>query len=330
MQDEAGWHGGRRRLVSLLIVLAAVVFLAVAVWVLPAYLAPRSAFDNDGDAVRAQNDARGMMLQGLGGLVLLLGAYVTWRQYQVNREGMQSNLRATAAQLEATQDQLVIAQEGQITERFTRAVDQLGSDQLVVRLGGIYGLERIAMNSPRDAATIAEVLSSYIRQRAPWPADDNRGEPHEGRDVPHLVTRAADVQAAVTVLARRSLRPEADERLRLLGVDLRRANLLKAQLAGADLEGTNLGRAWLRQARLDRADLTQANLQEADLADASLEGAELVGAFLRGANLEGASLVGADLTGADLDGAVADEATKWPQGFEPQRAGVTVNHSRNP
>ena len=67
MQDEAGWHGGRRRLVSLLIVLAAVVFLAVAVWVLPAYLAPRSAFDNDGDAVRAQNDARGMMLQGLGG-----------------------------------------------------------------------------------------------------------------------------------------------------------------------------------------------------------------------------------------------------------------------
>ena len=154
-------------------VVAAVTFLAVAVLVLPAYLAPRSAFDNDGDAVRAQNDARGMMLQGLGGLVLLLGAYVTWRQYQVNREAMQDNLRATAAHLKAAQDQLVIAQEGQITERFTRAVDQLGSDQLVVRLGGIYALERIAMNSPRDAATIAEVLSSYIRQHAPWPADGN-------------------------------------------------------------------------------------------------------------------------------------------------------------
>jgi hypothetical protein len=88
---------------------------------------------------------------------------------------MQDNLRATAAHLKAAQDQLVIAQEGQITERFTRAVDQLGSDQLVVRLGGIYALERIAMNSPRDAATIAEVLSSYIRQHAPWPADGNLG-----------------------------------------------------------------------------------------------------------------------------------------------------------
>jgi hypothetical protein len=328
MHDQVGGHAGRRRLVGLVILLAAVTLLAAAVLVLPAYLAPRSAFDNEGDAVRAQNDARGMMLQGLGGLVLLLGAYVTWRQYQVNREGMQDNLRATAAQLKAAQDQLVIAQEGQITERFTRAVDQLGSDQLVVRLGGIYALERIAMNSPSDAATIAEVLSSYIRQHAPWPAEVNHGGSHEDSNVPHLASRAADVQAALSVLARRSLRPEADERLRLFGVDLRRANLWKAQLAGADLEGTNLGRAWLRHSRLDRTDLTEANLQEADLAGASLEGAELVGAFLRGAHLEGASLVGADLAGADLDGAIADEATKWPQGFEPQRAGITVNHSR--
>jgi hypothetical protein len=59
MHDQVGGHAGRRRLVGLVILLAAVTLLAAAVLVLPAYLAPRSAFDNEGDAVRAQNDARG-------------------------------------------------------------------------------------------------------------------------------------------------------------------------------------------------------------------------------------------------------------------------------
>jgi hypothetical protein len=43
-----------------------------------------------------------------------------------------------------------VSQEGRITDRFTRAVDQLGSDDLTVRLGGICALERIAGDCPRD------------------------------------------------------------------------------------------------------------------------------------------------------------------------------------
>jgi hypothetical protein len=60
------------------------------------------------------------LLQGIGGTVLLLGAYFTYRQLQTAR------------------DQLQIAQEGQITERFSRAIEQLGSDKEDVQLGGIY------------------------------------------------------------------------------------------------------------------------------------------------------------------------------------------------
>ena len=76
------------------------------------------------DRLRLQNDARATLLQGLAGGVLLLGAYFTWRQVQVTRQ------------------QLYLTEQGQLTERFTRAVDQLGSDRLDVRLGGIYALER--------------------------------------------------------------------------------------------------------------------------------------------------------------------------------------------
>jgi hypothetical protein len=42
-----------------------------------------------------------------------------------------------------------------ITEGFSKAVEQLGSDKLEVRLGGIYSLERISKESPDDYWTRA-------------------------------------------------------------------------------------------------------------------------------------------------------------------------------
>jgi hypothetical protein len=68
------------------------------------------------------NDARSSILQALGGLLVVAGATATWRQVYISREG-------------------------QITERFTRAVDQLGSRNADVRIGGIYALERIGRSS---------------------------------------------------------------------------------------------------------------------------------------------------------------------------------------
>ena len=42
-----------------------------------------------------------------------------------------------------------------------------------------------------------------------------------------------------------------------------------------------------------------------------------------GAYLSGATLTGATLTGADLGGAKANQDTIWPEGFDPEAAGVT-------
>ena len=61
----------------------------------------------------------------------------------------------------------MVSQEGQITDRFTRAIEQLGAEQLQVRLGGIYALERIARDSPGDHWPIMEVLTAFVRENAP-------------------------------------------------------------------------------------------------------------------------------------------------------------------
>jgi len=57
-----------------------------------------------------------------------------------------------------------LSQEGQVTDRYTKAVEQLGSDKLAVRIGGIYALERVARDSERDYPTVIEVLTAFVRE----------------------------------------------------------------------------------------------------------------------------------------------------------------------
>ena len=206
---------------------------------------------------------------------------------------------------------LDITREGQITERFTRAIDQLGHAHLDVRLGGIYALERIARDSPGDRATIGEVLTAFIRSHAPWPPSlpGQYLETAPIDQVPKLQTRAADVQASLWVLGRGGFADALGEEqwLDLSAVDLRRADL--------------------RNARLGDVDLRFAGLQRAFLAGAHLRGAYLDDSHLEGARLSAADLEGANLDGTYLQGAEADVRTKWPEGFDWRAAGVTVSSS---
>jgi hypothetical protein len=48
---------------------------------------------------------------------------------------------------------------------FSKAVEQLGSDKLEVRLGGIYSLERISKESPDDYWTVMENLTAFAWQQ---------------------------------------------------------------------------------------------------------------------------------------------------------------------
>jgi len=61
---------------------------------------------------------------------------------------------------------LTTARDGQITERFTRAVDQLGNRKMEIRLGGIYALGRISNESDKDYWPIMEILTAYIRMNS--------------------------------------------------------------------------------------------------------------------------------------------------------------------
>jgi len=219
---------------------------------------------------------------------------------------------------------LTTARDGQITERFTRAVDQLGNEKMEIRLGGIYGLERISNESEKDYWPIMEILTAYVRNNSGFDSyskdvslinvpismdiQANESTKHE---VPKI-TISLDIQAILTVIARRKYsyeHGEADklnfERTNLQLANLTRANLSWANLFGANLTranlyGTNLYVANLTWANLSGANLTRANLIETNLAKANLSWANLSGATLSGATLSGANLTRANLSWANL------------------------------
>jgi hypothetical protein len=104
-------------------------------WKVPLWQADawaRSGNANPRELFEIENSSRGTLGQILSGVAVLTGLIFAWQQ------------------LGQTSDNLRVSQEVQVTDRFTRAVDQLGSEDLTVRLGGIYALERIARDCPRD------------------------------------------------------------------------------------------------------------------------------------------------------------------------------------
>jgi hypothetical protein len=133
--------------------IAAVVLALVVTWLLFVPAADWLAHHDVGSVKgslheTALDNARGRLLT-LGAGLFAAGALVfTARNFTVSRRTLE------------------LTEQGQVTERYTKAIEQLGSDKLDVRIGGIYALERVARDSARDHPTVMEVLTAFIREHS--------------------------------------------------------------------------------------------------------------------------------------------------------------------
>lgn len=259
----------------------------------------------------AENEARKTLAQILGGLFVLVGLYSSF------------------STLDLSTQNLSLSRDGQITERFTKAVEELaasdekGEPKMEVRIGGIYALERIARDSERDRQVIMEVLCTYVREHSP--AEKNKATtPSSLADLPRT---GADIRAVLTVLGRRRFGGEVN----LANVFLPGASLLCANLRGANLTGAHLEYATLSDADLSSANLSGGYLRDAHLYHALLESAilhraHLMNADLRGGHFHDARFLSADLSDADLAGAdlkSADFSTAYLKGANLASADLT-------
>ena len=254
------------------------------------------------------------------------------------------NFRLAQRTVQLTQETLKLTEQGQVTDRYTKAIEQLGSDKLDVRIGGIYALERIARDSARDHPTVIEVLAAFVREhsREQWPLPEHDTDP-----APQQKTRP-DVQAAVTIIFGQGVPYSGDfyrvqlpyanlASAKLRGTYFQEANFDSANLNGADLRGARLSGAslrstWLYEADLSDANLTGAHISGTNLGNVNLRGAHLAYAHLNSADLRKAELGGADLSNADLTQAQWPEYAALPPGWtwNPVFEGYLMRDHRDP
>lgn len=274
------------------------------------------------DLLKLQNEIRANRIQLIstiaqiaGGSVLLIGVYFT------------------AANLG-------IAREGQITERFTRAIDQIGSSYEVTQDNRLNpdtevtdSLQKKSGRSRQSKKVVDKNLGSIsitagvskarkpnievrlggiyalgrIAKESPedyWPIMRILTEYVRNNAEAQAVKPRSDIQAVLRVIGDRDATHEKGQ-----SVDLSYTYLNGAELPGdfgnvnfssAHLVGAEAIGTSLRGAVLVQADLTKAVLFQADLTKAVLVQADLTKAVLADAALTETLLAGANLTGANL------------------------------
>jgi uncharacterized protein YjbI with pentapeptide repeats len=254
----------------------------------------------------------------IGGL--LGGAAIAWAA--LRQAGIA--VRRHHAQTEADRQR-------RITESFSKAVEQLASDKIEARLGGIYTLERISRESEAEYWPVMEILTAFVRERGRWQEPDTAtleklrllylwGNNSRFRRRPEHEL-STDIAAVLAVINRREVRDRKREReqgwhLDFSGADLREVFWKEAHLEGAHFTETHLEGAYLEGAHLEGASFWQAHLEGAYIWKAHLKNADFTGAYLqsaelREAHLEGATFIDAELERTYFERAYLDGAIFW-------------------
>jgi len=200
------------------------VALFAAVWLLPPLFVGESETAAEARRHKSTNDVRVALLQALGGTFLAAGLYFTARTFELSRQG-------------------------QLSERFSDGIDQLGNHESVTaRIGGVYVLERLAQLSPELARSVVPILDGFVHEHAPWPPKEEQPTRVPG-----------DVEAAVKVLTR------VAPLIKLPGFGPRSPDLSNLDLRQGNFDTVNFGGAVLRDTNFDGASLVLAKFRDAKL-----------------------------------------------------------------
>ena len=289
--------------------------------------------------------AKVAMSEGLRNYGLIIVALVAlplaiWRAKTADRQA-----DSASKQTDIANEQARIAERGHFTDRFSRAVDNMASPQMAIRVGGIYALFQLAEEAEgADYKSAMDMLCAFVRS-APEIKESSDGAFRA--DVQEILSRLFETGTESLCRVGYDINLSGGD---LTWADLSGADLSEANLNGADLYFANLsdavlgnvrsltqdqlnavrptpppeslpdGLSWqfintngfwgrdLRRANFSGDNLSRARLSYANLFEANLFEANLSGADLREANLREANLSGANLFEANLREADLREA----------------------
>ena len=248
----------------------------------------------------------------------------------------------------AAQRQADASDESLLNERYQKGAEMLGDAALSVRLAGIYALQRLDSDYPREYhLQIMRLFSAFLR----LPPEQN----WEGK--------REDVESVLQAVASRGpdhLKIERvfDFKPNLIDADLKgmkirprtevvfefdpgsddesmvekssfREDLSHTLFAGSDLSGAWLDHTNLSSCDFEETNLSKSHLSSSDLSRSEFRGTEIAGASLDGADLANTVFADVDLTDAHLAAANLSEAcfnNTDLAGVNLERANVSDTH----
>jgi len=263
-------------------------FLTVFLWQIPIWQLRNKKDLSRNQILTLENEFRKTVAQILGGLFVLGGLFFTW------------------SQLSATRESISISQQVFLTDRYSKAIDQLGSNNPQIRLGGIFSLEKLASSSKEYISVVNKVLATYIRQKS----KDTSAYTFE------------ELQAAISVISfketNRDYLIDKDHGVNISNSLLRESDFDNARLSYAKLINSDFTQSTFvnadlsnvsgMEANFSKANLKNSNLSQSNFYGSSFEQSIITGAIIKNSNLElvnlsEANLINCDLSGSDLSDA---------------------------
>ena len=221
------------------------------------------------------------------------------------------------------QNQAETARQDLLNERYQKDAEMLGDETLPVRLGGIYALQRLALEHPKEYhVQIMRLMCAFVRDPKEERLEDigRLGDATEADQEKRQVSLRQDVQDAMEAICTRSataitIEQDADFRLDLRGAKLRGLDLKSpeiANLSGAWLTGVDLSGVWLNGADLSNAVCWEGGIfSNTRFHDADLSGMKCVDSMMRGAKFNSSNQGTTNMRNADFTNSDLSHATFW-------------------
>lgn len=261
------------------------------------YLAKQEVADKklkltDNERIKLELTSRNIYLQIIINLSIILPTLITLKKVndnnKISSQILENNIYSKTA------------------EQFTKAIDQLGNDNLEIRLGAIYALEKIAINSDIYSRQVLEILTAYVREKSYSTTNFVQSQ----LDRFTIPTTPSDIQAILNILNKRKEFSQKinDFRINLFKSNLQYADLKMSNFRDANLKHTNLKCADLLLAEFTKADVKYANFEYADLSFAKLGKADFRYTRFTYAKFNNAKCFNTDFRSCDLKYAVFSKA----------------------
>ena len=192
-------------------------------------------------------------------------------------------------QVSQQREQINIQIKQRVDERFTTAVNLLGSSETSARTGAIYSLFHLALDEEKYRKEIAQILCSHVRSKT---------EEKERYQKDHKDRPSNEIQTTIDLLFKENgLYHKFNKEL--AQADLSYAFLVKANFQDAECQGADFSHAEclgaiFSDAKCQGADFKYIKCQGAHFFDAKCKGADFAHAECQGANFDYAKCQGAN------------------------------------